>query len=709
MNEIDRWFERTALRNSRPVSMYGCLLTGRILSYFGYRLRYPFLIATVRFAVHVAEFFILLSTLGGVAAFTVMVLRAGSLIVAGGWWGLLEVMRERLRVFARSGQRDGSESEIGRWLVLSVCLGVIVIAAGGAVVFALSPPGGDPVARLYAMLIVIELAIDFPVRVLHSGIYATRRVYKPIWSMFVPIVTQLAILGLGFYLYPAAAIIISIVVSNAIGIWITVHYCLEVYRLMGLWPRYPGPGIPRPWQPGPRAGVAGHRIWRYLPTIPPRLGFETTLSGLSLRLDAILVLALVGFYGTNTRAFDLTAGLTSWQQIDAFQFFYLVIPLFRGTYDSAGIFYFDLVRLRSAPALRELQRYFFHTLLWVAPMIALFFWSLAAALGIVVLRDVPISFLLAVSPLFALRSLIGAYQIRLFADGRFGTHIATLALLVALLTLAWADPNPAGDLLQITAAMIVQLIVLMNLQHFRDRREPPLPVLVPLRNWTTLLAAEPGPAAVGRFTVPKSSLPAQKTAVVSLMRRHFDGTGYFAFLSSTTLIYYTRVCSADTPLSQCLALQEMTGCTASRGEALPGPATDGPEALDRLVARGWVAPNAAGHRAASVTALIRDFQTLFPDGVAFDTRTRAGAKDMRTLDETVLATALPEVIAGFADGTDAVPVSERWLTPVFTGATLRLVCALPPDPEPARFREWLDILRSWNHDIPTRPRVAVDA
>jgi len=105
VNEIDRWFERTALRNSRPVSMYGCLLTGRILSYFGYRLRYPFLIATVRFAVHVAEFFILLSTLGGVAAFTVMVLRAGSLIVAGGWWGLLEVMRERLRVFARSGQR----------------------------------------------------------------------------------------------------------------------------------------------------------------------------------------------------------------------------------------------------------------------------------------------------------------------------------------------------------------------------------------------------------------------------------------------------------------------------------------------------------------------------------------------------------------------------------------------------------------------------
>ena len=677
--------------------MYACLLTGRILSYFGYRLRYPFLIATVRFAVHVAEFFILLSTLGGVAAFTVMVLRAGSLIVAGGWWGLLEVMRERLRVFARSGQRDASELEIGRWLVLSVCIAIVATVAGGAIVLALSPPGGDPVARLYAMLIVIELAIDFPVRVLHSGIYATRRVYKPIWSMFVPIVTQLAILGLGFYLYPTAAIISSIVVANAIGIWITVHYCLEVYRLMGLRPKY-------------GAASSGRRFWRHLPTIPPRLGFETTLSGLSLRLDAILVLALVGFYGTNTRAFDLTAGLTSWQHIDAFQFFYLAIPLFRGAYDSAGIFYFDLVRLRSVPALRELQRYFFHTLLWVAPVIALFFWSLAALLGIVVLQDVPITFLLAIIPLFAFRTLIGCYQIRLFAEGRFGTHIATLVLLVALLTLVWIDPNPVGDLIEITAAMIVQFIVLMNLQHFRDRREAQLPALVPLRDWTALLAADPGPAAVGRITVAKSTLPAQKSAVVTLMRRHLDGSGYFAFPSSTTLIYFSRRCDADGPLGLYLALQDMTGCAAGRGNALPGPATDGPTALDRLVARQWIVPARIGLQPpASVAGLRREFRALFSDGVVFDVRTREGGEDMRTLDPTVLATALPEAIAGFDDGTDVVRVSDRWLTTVFTGATLRLLCVLPADPEPARFREWLEILKTWNHDLAGRPRVAIDA
>ncbi|MGI9124936.1 MAG: hypothetical protein ACR2JM_09340, partial [Mycobacterium sp.] len=243
MNDVDRWFERTAHRNSAPVSLYGSLLTGRIFRYLGYRLRYPLVIAVVRFAVHVAEFFILLSSLGGVAAYTVMMLRAGSLFVAGGWWGLLEIMRERVRTFARNGQKDASATEIGRWLVLAVLLAVITTVAGGIALLMLRQPGTDPIARVYAFLIVLEFAIDLPVRVLHSGIFATRRVYKPIWSMFLPTVLQLVILIVGLCYYPAAAIIIAIVACNALSIWITVHYCLEVYRMMVLHPKcHPGHG-----------------------------------------------------------------------------------------------------------------------------------------------------------------------------------------------------------------------------------------------------------------------------------------------------------------------------------------------------------------------------------------------------------------------------------------------------------------------------------
>ena len=682
MNDVDRWFEHAALTNTPPVTLYPSLLTGRIFGYLRYRLRYPLLIATVRFAVHVAEFFILLASLGGVAAYTVMMLRAGSLFVSGGWWGLLEILRERVRAFARAGQRDASENEIGRWLVLAVLLAVITTAAGAVVLLVRNQTDTDPVARIYAFLIIVEFAIDLPVRVLHSGIFATRRVYKPAWSMFLPTGVQLAILALGFYYYPTAAIIIAIISCNALAIGITVHYCLEVYRLMGLHPR---------WRPGDL------RFWRHLPSIPLRLGVQTTLSGLSLRLDAILVLALVGFYGTNTRTFDLTAGLTSWQRIDAFQFFYLILPLFRGTYESAAIFYFDLVRMRTMPAIRDLQLVFFRALLWAAPAVSVFFWVLAAALGTLVLRDVPISFLLALIPMFVARSLIGVYQMRLFAEGRFRTHIATFALLAVLLWLVWRNPNPAGDLVQITAAMIVQLLVLINVQHLRDRRDPALPVLIPLRDWIRSLAGEPGPAVAGTVTIPESVTPKQKAAAVAAMRESLNGKGYFAYRSATKLLYYGRSADCAGGRQLHLEIQAKTGGAATRGGCMAAAEPDGRAALECI--RDWLpARDDATGAPSDLDGLRDEFRRLFADGVVFDTETLEGCAAMRNLDPTLLATALPTAVASLEDGADTVPLSGRWLTPLYQGATLRLLFVLPADPDPSSLKTWRATVRAWQLD-----------
>ena len=140
MNDIDRWFERAARREDRTVSLYASLLTGKIVRYFGYRMRYALLLDATRYVIHVAEFVIILTSLGGLAAFTVMILRVGSLIVSGAWWGLLEVMRERLRELAQAGDSDAIEREIGRWLALSAVAGTVVIVGGGVALVVLFPP-----------------------------------------------------------------------------------------------------------------------------------------------------------------------------------------------------------------------------------------------------------------------------------------------------------------------------------------------------------------------------------------------------------------------------------------------------------------------------------------------------------------------------------------------------------------------------------------
>ncbi len=647
VNEVDRWFARAAGGHDGVVSLYASLLTGRIFAYVRYRLRFPLLVSTFRFAVHVAEFFILLSALGGVATFTVMVLRAGSLIVAGGWWGLLEIMRDRLRIFVRTGERDAAEFEIGRWLTLGAIAAVALAIAGGVALLKWSEPGSSPVGSVYAFLVIVELALGLPIQVLHAGIYATRRVYKPIWSMFIPTGIQLTVLGAGFLYYPAAAVVIAIVASNAVSIWITVRYCVEAYRMSGISPRF-GTGL-------------RHR----LPSIPPLLGFETAFSGLSLRLDAILVLALVGFYGTNTRTFDLTAASLSWASIDAFQFFYLILPLFRGTYESAGIFYFDFVRLRGAPGIRALAQRFFYTVLWTAPVVALFYWALAAFLGRVVLHDVPVTFLLALLPMFLARSLIGIYQIRLFAEGRFGAHIATLGLLAFLLWLVWIKPNPASDLVEITAAMLIQLIVLINLQHWQDRRDPTRPTLLSFGEWRQALDSESGPIAVGSASIPDTITTRQRSAAVKLISETLDTSGHFAFRSSTGVVFYERVRGDGTPVTH-VALQTVSGGTVGR------------------IGR-WSVPQA---EPLPSRALTERFRELFDDGIVFDTETLEGKTGMRRLEQDVLARLIPTALASLEDGEDVVAVEGYRFTPVYRHGTLRRLYVLPTECDPECLRQW---------------------
>ncbi|MFC7675715.1 hypothetical protein ACFQWH_21710 [Mycolicibacterium sp. GCM10028919] len=679
VNDIDRWFDRTRRRENRTVSLYACLLTGRMFAYFRYRLRYLLVVDGTNFAVHVAEFLVILTTLGGLAAYTVMILRVGSLLVSGAWWGLLEIMRERVRGLSESGDRDGIEREIGAWLVLSVFAAVGVTVAGAGTLTALLPQDGDAIGHVYALLIVVELAFRMPVRVLHSGMFATRRVYRPLWTLFAPTVVQLLVIGAGVMFYPTAAVVVAIIVSNALSIWITVTFAVRLYRLAGLWPDVRAPGRRR----------------LRLPSIPIRLGVETTLAGVGLRLDAVVVLAIAGIYGTSTRAFDLTAGLQTWREIDAFQFFYLALPLFRGAYEATSVFYFDFVRLRRLPALREYRVWFFHQLLWVTPVVTLYFWGLAAALGTWVLPGIPFSFLLALLPLFVVRSFIGTYQIRLFAEGRFNSLTATTVLTALLFGLVWMDANPASDLLELTAAMLVLLIVHMNLQHFHDR-VPSRPTQLPLGDWIRALAAEPGPVRAGTVNVPEWIPARQRSAAVRLMRGELRDTGCMAFHSPTSLVFYERASDGERAGQLHLAMQAVTGGAVNRGRHWSDPAADGPAALDRILESKWLRPVDTVPAPPVNPALLQpEFLAIFPDGFVADLDTRAGARAMRDLDPDLLVALLPKAIRSLDDDALVIMVAGRWLSPIFDRNKVRMVFVLPPDPAPEHFQLWLRTLKTW--------------
>lgn len=660
MNDVDRWFQRAARKEDGSVSLYASLLTGKIFEYFGYRLRYALLLDGIRYVIHVAEFLIILTSLGGLAAFTVMILRVGSLVVSGAWWGLLEVMRERLRAMAAAGQRDAINREIGSWLALSAIVAAVVAVGGGVVLLLLLPSDNDAIGSLYAFLVVVELALRIPVRVLHSGMFATRRVYRPLWSMFAPTAVSLLVIGVGVFVYPTGAIVLAIVLSNAVSIWISLRYSVRAYQLTGLWPQF-------------------GRL--SLPSIPLRLGIEATLSGLGLRMDAVAVLLIAGMYSLNNRAFDLTAGYSAWRGVDPFQFFYLVLPLLRGSYEATTVFYFDFVRLRRLPAFRQFQLWFFYRLLWTTPVITLFFWALAIPLGLWVLPDVPFSFVLALLPLFVVRSLIGVYQIRLFAEGRFRALNATLVFSAGLFALVWFDINPASDLVQLTAAMIVLLIVHINVQYWQDRSVA-MPTMLSLRDWIGELTSEPGPVRAGRICIPEWIDARQKSNAVRLMRETFDGNGHLAYRSSSNLVFYERVTPANAERSPHLELQAATGGAANRARLTP--------------ADEWIKPD---HGSDGLAALVSRFRAIFPEGTAVDLASRQGRRALSDLEAGLLVGILPMAMKSLDDGSVVTSISGRSISAIFHEGKLRLVFILPPQFDRADLRHWRGTVNDWQAHV----------
>jgi len=669
LNDVDRWFEKAARKEDRSVSLYASLLTGRIFEYFRYRMRYALLLDGTRYVIHVAEFLIILTSLGGIAAFTVMILRVGSLVVSGAWWGLLEVMRERLRALAAAGQRDAIDREIGSWLALSFIVAAVVTVGGGVALLLLLPSNKDGIGSLYAFLVVIELALRIPVRVLHSGMFATRRVYRPLWSMFAPTVVSILVIAVGVFIYPTGAIVLAIVVSNAISIWISLRYTMRAYKLTGLWPQF-----------------GGRSLLRMLPSIPPRFGIEATLSGLGLRMDAVAVLLIAGMYSLNNRAFDLTAGYSEWRGVDPFQFFYLVLPLLRGSYEATTVFYFDFVRLRRLPAFRQFQLWFFYRLLWTTPVITLFFWSLAIPLGLWVLPDIPFSFVLALLPLFVVRSLIGVYQIRLFAEGRFRALNVTLVFSAGLFALVWFDINPASDLVQLTAAMIVLLIVHINVQHWQDRSTA-MPTMLSLRDWIGELTSETSQVRVGKISIPDWIDARQKSNAVTLMRQTFDGNGHLAYRSSSNLVFYERVTADNAQRQPHLALQAATGGAANRAALIS--ADEWTESVATDVADGLV-------------ELESEFQDIFEGGVAVDLVSRESRRALSGLESSLLVGILPMAMKSLEEGAVVTSVSGRSMSAIFHEGKLRLVFILPPEFETADLRRWRRAVNEWQAHVHSR-------
>ena len=683
MERIERWFQSAAGRQNRVSTLYPGLLTNRLLPYLAYRLRFMISVQAISFAVHVAEFLILLAHAPKLAVIIVVLLRAGSPLIRGAWWGAMEVFRERLRDMKGPDAKERAQREIGNWLALSFLIAALVLVAGFSwLAWVVNQSGLESavLVHLYIALIVIELAMRIPVLTLHSGIYANRRIYRPFFSILLPTLLQGFVIAALFSWLHEGALIVAIIIGSLCSLLINYVYIKRMYRVAGL-------NLHFSWE--------ARRFFRFLSVLPAIQLFWSTLAGFLIRVDSLLVLFLVGLESLGGQAIDLTKGHPDWNTPDLGILLYLILPAIRGSYEWSVLFYFDFVRLRRAIALRDMARAFMTKLVLAAIAVGLFFWIMAGIVFIIGFRDIPLTFLLAMLPFFLLRSWLAVYQIRAFADGRFATVCVSMCLIIASVALigtrGFAD---IGSFVELKICLFVALVFLTAAQFFHDRRKVAAATHLTFGDWCHTLSLEPAALNTGAMEVARGASDKEKLNIRTVLEDSLGSDGHCAWRDPHCLVYYRRADKDENTRFDPIEIVEAAAGLIARVHIVPETVDNGHEAL-RQLRLAKILPEEPVETV-DIDRLQVNFRSLISNGFVADMSVGRRSDLRELLSRDAAASAIPAALRAPDTGALFVWRDDFRLYPVFQDQKLRAIFFVPKGASEDALQTWHRILQSWS-------------
>ncbi len=468
MKDLRAWFSREARRAEGAAALEDALLGGRFAGYAFYRLRYFAARTAVGTLLHAARILLALHVFRAGSAFAaILVLEALTSLVSGFWWGVLEVLRARVRRFFRSGRGRESSREIGRWLTRTVRLAAAALLVAGIWAIVTVVRGGSFVAvDFFLVSIFVRLALDIVSRGYHSGVYAVRRVYRPLWTILgVQSLGFGLVLGLwpllGAWALPAASI-----VSSLAGTALTLAYSARAYRHIGISP------WPRRSQPGLRSSRGRDR----------REGLAAGIAYALMRMDGVILIALAA--SSRSGRSPLSA------------LFLVAAPLVRAGLEWVQLFYFDLKRLDFA-VLDRLRASFSRRLLALAIPLGLAAGAAALLVGTVSIRGSvgtawPVFLLF-----FTARSELAALQMRAFSGRAYGRTIAGGAIAAAGWVLAGGNMDEPARALAVAIFFNAAAIVAVQFPFCTSKfSTAPFEGPLALPDWLRRVQAELVPVTI---------------------------------------------------------------------------------------------------------------------------------------------------------------------------------------------------------------------
>ena len=672
MTDLSRWFERQARRERRAVYLEETLLGNRFAPYAVYRLRYFVARLVIASAMHAVTVSLLYRFFDRRHFAIVLVAYAAASAVGSFWWGSLEALRGEVRRLYRTSSPHRIPQAVGRWLTLALQLALLT-AAGTAAWLAVRLAAGDAPgpAGLYVAAILLGLALQFVTRAYHSGIYAIRRIYRPLPAILGVEVAGVAVsLALapfvGAWALPAGAFAGTLVVAG-----LSLHYTHRTYWFLGLEPE--------------------RFVHLFRGALPRRRELREFLGGgfsyALMSLDSLLVLILF----TTERDAATETGL--------FALFFLLSPTLRAASEWAQLFYFDLKRLE-VRVLRNLRRRFERAVLRLAVVVGLLLAAVAVPIGALV-TDVGLAELLTLVPFFVAVSLLSAVQVRAFTDRAYAAVAANGALcVVGYVAVALSTEKEAVTVL-LLATVSLGGFCLLQFGRGPLRADAPRPLLWPIE-WLADVASVPGPVrvAAARFeaAAPVSTKGDWRARpLADRVARHVSPAGRATMVEPGLLAWYERLDGARPGIGR-RSLPSLGGGLLKWVGSSTG--TDGPSALRAAAAAGLlgrelavtVTRDAEPLDAQSLRAV---FGRMFRSGIVFSPDERVPA-ELDALEADHKRVALAEAVSFSRELRMPRPRAPYQATSFSEAGQLRLVFLVSRRAPRRLQRRWEALLRDAN-------------
>jgi len=363
------------------------LFENRLRSYLAYRFNYFVLLFAIQLSIFLTEYFLLSFIFIDGLLLKALALRLLLAILGKAWWGALEVLRERIREEVQQSKMHLVKYILSRWLSFSSAVSIISFISSFLLSYYMwGVTIESRIFALYTFAVTSRLAIQVFVLTLHSGIYATRRIFRPRWSIISLDLTGLILTLLFWPIVGEMSVPLGIICNTFISTAIVYHYITKAYSLVDYM----------------TFKLSFNYLKEFFSSIRLKQIAIPGIAAALMKADALILMSALLMISNRVIS------------LDNVNFYLVLLPFIQASSGWSGLFYFDFKRLENT-VLNIYDLRFKNAILKLSLIVGPLLWCAYLCVSYLMPYSFDINLAFYFLPVFIVRAILAYSQIRAFS------------------------------------------------------------------------------------------------------------------------------------------------------------------------------------------------------------------------------------------------------------------------------------------------------